>query len=161
MHTLDEIIDKLILIQREKYNGLLRILELTKAQHDVLLEVDIDRFNELIGLRQNAIDSIEKLDKEYSSIINDVKLEYKVSSLEEISVSDEKRAYEIQAIVESIKKAMKEVSSYEEENYRILEEQKKEFGDKIKQINQGKRAEKMYQSKGYVQPVFYDKKTHY
>lgn len=161
MHTLDEVIDKLILIQREKYNGLLRILELTKVQHDVLLEMDIDKFNELIGLRQNEINEIEKLDKEYSSIINDVKLEYKVTSLEEINISDDTKSYEVQEIVESIKKAMKEVSSYEEENYRILEEQKKEFGDKIKQINQGKRAEKMYQTKGYVQPVFYDKKTHY
>ena len=112
-------------------------------------------------LENYGIDSLEDLDREYSMIIQKIKSEYKVNSLEEIKISNDTLALEFEGITGGIKKAMREVTSYEEENQKILEEQKKEFGDKIKQINQGKRAEKMYQTKGYVQPVFYDKKTHY
>lgn len=161
MQNLDVIVNKLVSIQREKYNGLLKVLELTKNQHNALLEADIDKLSELIELRQVEIDLIDSLDKEYSKTIENLKSEYKVDSLQEIEVSNSVVSAEFESITEGIKRAMREVTSYEEENQRILEEQKKEFGDKIKQINQGKRAERMYQSKGYVQPVFYDKKTHY
>lgn len=161
MLDLEVMVNKLVNIQRAKYNGLLKVLELTREQHDALLVADIDKLNELIILRQIEIDVIEALDKDYSTIIEKLKIEYNVDSLQEIKLSNDTIALEFEGITEGIKKAMREVVSYEEENQKILEEQKKEFGDKIKQINRGKRAEKMYQTKGYVQPVFYDKKTHY
>jgi len=161
MLDLELMVNKLVGIQREKYNGLLKVLELTKEQHNAILDADIEKLNELIVMRQVEIDLIETLDKDYSSVVEKLKIEYKVESLREIKIANDTIAAEFEGITEGIKKAMREVTSYEEENQRILEEQKKEFGDRIKQINQGKRAEKMYQTKGYVQPVFYDKKTHY
>jgi len=161
MHNLEEVIDKLISIERSKYDALLKILDLTKSQHNAILDANIDELKEFIELRQKEIDSLEVLDKEYSMIIEKVKIEYKVEKLEDIEVFNDSKAYELEKIVDRIKKTMKEVNSYEEDNHRILEEQTKEFKSKLKQINQGKRAEKLYQTKGYVQPVFYDKKTHY
>ena len=161
MFNLDEVVDKLISIDREKYNGLLRILDLTKEQHNMILEANIEKLNELIELRQAEISILEGLDKEYSMIVDNIKSEYKVDSLEQLKVSDNRKAKELESIIEGIKRAMKEINSYEEENHRVLDEQKKEFKTKLKQINQGKKAEKMYQTKGYVQPVFYDRKTHY
>lgn len=161
MLDLKIMVDKLLSIQREKYNGLLKILELTKHQHEALLDADIEKLSEFIELRQVEIDLLDSLDKEYSTLIENLKIDNKVESLKELEVFDSVKALELDGIIDAINKAMRELNSYEEENHRILEEQKKEFADRIKQINQGKRAEKMYQSKGYVQPVFYDKKTHY
>ena len=119
------------------------------------------KLSEFIELRQVEIDLLDSLDKEYSTLIENLKIDNKVESLKELEVFDNAKALELDGITDAISKAMKELNSYEEENQRILEEQKKEFADRIKQINQGKRAEKMYQTNAYVQPFFYDKKTHY
>lgn len=161
MHNLEEVVDKLIGLERQKYNVLLKVLEITKNQHNVILDFDVDKLNELIESRQKEIDSLEALDKEYSLSVEEIKSKYNVKALDELEFSSTTKSFELESITEGIKKALKELESYENENHKILEEQKKEFGDKIKQINQGKKAEKMYQTKGYIQPVFYDKKTHY
>ena len=161
MVNLDVVIDKLIGIEREKYNGLLKILELTKAQHDVILNFDIDELNRIIDSKQVEINSLERLDKEFTDIIDDIKAVYEIKSLDELQSLDSIRINELKSMTESIMKALKEVKSYEDENHKILEEQKNEFGEKLKQIKKGRQVEKLYQSNRVVQPVFFDKKTNF
>ena len=74
MLDLEVMMNKLVSIQREKYNGLLNVLEITKEQHNALLDADIEKLNELIELRQAEIDLIASLDEDYSSIIQKLKI---------------------------------------------------------------------------------------
>lgn len=159
MVNLDEVMDKLLIIEREKYNILLRVLELTEEQHRVILDFDAEKLNELIDSKQVEINSLEKLDKEFTLIIDDIKSVYDIRSLEELTSLNTLKVSELKSMTNNIMKRVQEIKSYEEENRIILEQQKKEYANKIKQINNGKKAEKMYQSNNIVQPFFYDKKT--
>lgn len=150
-------IDEMSCVLTNKKNKMQEILELTKLQKDAIENKNDEKLSELIDKKQLAINQIDALDMKFNSLFNEVKKDLGVSSLEEIK--DKQEFKEVKIYVEEIIRLINEIISIEKENSVKIREEYDDIKDKIRQINDVKKATNAYEGMSKTMDgVFIDKK---
>jgi len=155
LHNVEDIMESLIQFSEEKYNVVEKIYKLTREQTDAIENEDIDKLNELIEKKQFEIKAIQSLDEKYEKILNELKLLYNLTNLDELDVcADEVKR--INYIKSMITNKAKQIQDIEINNNSNLRKSKNQLEEKIRNLKVGKKAVSGY---GYnVQnPVYFDK----
>lgn len=156
MIDVDEVMEKLIEISKNKCSILDEIYSLTVEQSRVIAKEDIEGLNELIDKKQVIIDKAQSLDAQFEKIVDDLKLVYGVSRLDEIDIC-KTEVEKIQIVVKAIMDKVKLIRKLEMENSSLLREMKDSMERKITAIKTGKKAVSNYGYANLQQPVYFDK----
>lgn len=161
--SLEKYIERLTGILKKKAGLLQEILDLTRAQALVINEDGIDELQRLVDQKQLKIDAIDSLDDEFSVYFNRLKSSQKIAGLDELSASrldgavgEAKEFKSLTGEILELITAIREVEKVNSEKSKTLLNQ---LGDRIKKINQGKKANSAY-APGYLKApsYFIDKK---
>ena len=151
-----------LLLKKKDY--LLEILTLTQTQNKVITDDGLDRLDQLIKDKQLRIDEINKLDEDfgtyYQRLISTLAISH-TNQLEKVMLENSasegaKQLKDITAEVLDLIRNISEVEKVNSQKSAILLEQ---FGNEIKKINQGKKANNAYKPGAINAPSYFlDKK---
>lgn len=162
--TPEKTIEKLNeLLQRKR--GLIQdILKLTNAQTEAISQDGLDRLNGLIKDKQIRIDEINQLDEEFELLSAEIKKAFGISRLDQLDAAKltseaSAGAKLLKALVADILDVIREISEIEKINSQKSKKLLEQFGNEIKKINQGKKANNAYKAGAYNAPSYFvDKK---
>ena len=153
---LNSIVDDLIKITKEKSRYLEEIYVLTEGQTIAIEEDNIEDLNELIEGKQLKIDHIKELDIKFEGIVTQIKKEFGVKELSELSCENTEQ---LQEEIQNIYAVLRKINLVEKENTEALSKQKDALHGKITHTNRGKIAMMQYSGgSNYMNAVFFDKK---
>lgn len=152
----EEIMEKLIEISKKKSDILNDIYSLTVEQSRVIANEDVEGLNELIDKKQVFIDEAQNLDAQFEKIVDDLKLVYGVSRLDEIDIC-KTEVEKIQIVVKAIMEKVKLIRKLEMENSSLLRDMKDAMEKRISSIKNGKKAVSNYGYANVQRPVYFDK----
>lgn len=156
MIDVEEVMEKLIEISKRKSDILNDIYSLTVEQSRIIAKEDVEGLNELIDKKQVFIDEAQELDAKFEKIVDDLKLVYGVSRLDEIDIC-KTEVEKIQIVVKAIMEKVKLIRKLEMENSTLLREMKDNIERKITSIKSGKKAVSGYGYANMQHPVYFDK----
>lgn len=157
MVDVEEVMEKLIEISKDKSDILDEIYFLTIEQSKVIEQEDIEKLNELIDKKQVMINKAQDLDSQFEKIVDELKLVYDVKKLAEIDIC-KKEVSKIQIVVKAIMDKVKLIRQIEMGNSSLLREMKDNMERKITAIKNGKKAVSNYGYGNMQQhPVYFDK----
>jgi len=143
---------------------LLEILAFTQSQCETITEAGMDNLNHLIDGKQLKIDEINKLDDEFGAYCQKLKSALGIAHLDQLDTEvleagAAKGAKLLKAQTAEILDVVRSISEIEKENARKSKKLLEQFGNEIKRINQGKKANNAYKT-GYsnAPSYFLDKK---
>lgn len=136
--------DRMIELLDRKKQLLSDMLELTKAQTDVIAEGTLDKLKLLIDEKQTKIDEIDKLDADFSVYFESLKLAFGINKLSELDVYADPRAKQLKQITSEVMDLIGEISSIENINSEKSKKLLEELGSQIKKVNQGKKINNAY-----------------
>lgn len=143
---------------------LLDILALTQSQTESITEAGMDRLNHLIYEKQLEIDGINKLDDEFGACSQKMKSTLGISSLNQLDAAildaaAAKGAKQLKVLTAEILDVIQSISNLEKENSSKSKKLLEQFGNEIKKINQGKKANNAYRPGVSSAPSYFlDKK---
>ena len=151
------------LLQKKKVL-LLDILTMTKAQTEAIAEDSLDNLNNLINSKQLKIDEIDKLDEDFGTCCSSLKSTLGISNLDQLDAAKlggaaSEGAKQLKGLTAGILDVIRSISDIEKVNSQKSNKLLEQFGNEIKKINQGKKANNAYKP-GYVSApsYFLDKK---
>jgi len=143
---------------------LLDILALTQSQSETITEAGMDSLNHLINDKQLKIDRINELDDEFGACCQKLESALKISHLDQLDAAileadALKGAKQLKILTSEILDVVRNISEMEKENTKKSKKLLEQFGNEIKRINQGKKANNAYKT-GYsnAPSYFLDKK---
>ncbi len=152
-------IKNLIEILQRKEELLQDILFLTEAQTSSLTEDRLDGLHMLINDKQAKIDEIEKLDRDFTEILQNFKNKMGIKTLEELDATRVSGARQLKEKTSGIMSSIEKISVVEKQNSEKGKELLNSLGNEIKKLNQGKQASKAYVPKPQNIPSYFiDKK---
>ncbi|MGE5328836.1 MAG: flagellar export chaperone FlgN [Deltaproteobacteria bacterium] len=155
-----DFINELLKITREKKIYLMKMLDYTKKQTDVINNEDLAILDELINEKQKIIDTINVLDTDFEIAFGKIKDQMQVKNLSDVMKSKNEKLDELKKEIQDVVEYIKEIRNQEKLNFNKLSEKKEEIAKKMKGITEGKVASKKYSGEPMVppNPAFFDKK---
>jgi hypothetical protein len=160
----EKYIERLNELLRKKKQLLLEISALTQSQTGAISDDGLDRLNQLIEEKQKRIDSIDKLDEEFEVYFQRFKSSTGIAKLDQSDISTlggavADGAKQLQKLTAEILEIIRAVSEYEKVNSQKSKDLLESFGNEIRKINQGKKANNAYKPASYSAPSYFlDKK---
>lgn len=153
-------IERIIEASNKKYNCLQDLVLLTMAQTEAISEDGMDGLKNLINEKQIKIDEINKIDENFGVYFDLLKRKLGISRLDEIKTSELKGAKELQLIIGQVMDILKEINELEKRNNEKAKSLLDDLGAKIRQIQEGKKLNNVYNpGSGMRPPAYYvDKK---
>lgn len=136
--------DRMIGLLDKKKKLLGDMLELTRAQTDVIAEGTLDKLKLLVDEKQQKIDEIDKLDAGFGVYFEALKAAYNIDRLSELDVNDDPRAKQLKQITSEVIELIGQISSIEKVNSEKSKKLLEELGSQIKRMNQGKKINNAY-----------------
>lgn len=137
-------INKIIKLSQEKKILLIEILSLTKKQKDLIEEDNIDDLGIVLIDKENLMNKIDLLDKDFLSLYNSIKSDEGIDSLEKIDIRKFGNLKSLRDIVGEINKILDDISSIDRENKKNMKLNIDKVKLNIKQVKKGKKAYKGY-----------------
>ena len=156
MIDVENVMENLIELSKQKSGILDEIYFLTIDQSKVIMKEDIDGLNELIDKKQVLIDEAKELDAEFEKIVDEIKSFYSVEKLEDIEIC-RVEVEKIQIVVKAIMSKVNLIRQLEMDNSLLLRNMKDSIETKIKAIKKGKKVVANYGYAKLQQPVYFDK----
>lgn len=151
-----EKIKKLTSLTRDKKSLLIELLDITEAQRDVIHNMDSEMLMNYITCKQGIIDKIDLLDKEYMEILEILKEELGVKTIENLT---DNIYIELKDETTKVYDLLQKIQDIEWDNSLKVKAQMEELKVKMQQVKAGKNSIKGY---GGAQPTaesfFIDKK---
>lgn len=158
-NSTEKYLERMIEASSKKLRLLNEIQEFTKQQSQVITEETTEKLWEFINEKQKNIDMIDKLDEEFNTYFDMLKLEMNVKSLDELETNNIKGITELKKCISDIMKVIAEISQLEKENNEKVRELLNDLGREIKKLNQGKKVNQLYSSTVHQPSSYYiDKK---
>jgi hypothetical protein len=136
--------DRMIELLGRKKELLGDMLELTKAQTDVIAAGTLDKLEQLVHEKQLKIDEIDKLDADFGVYFESLKSAFNINRLSELDVHADPRAKQLKHITSEVIELIGEISSIEKVNSEKSKKLLEELGSQIKKVNQGKKINNAY-----------------
>jgi len=143
-YTPEKYVSRMLELSNKKLLLLLDMVKLTQSQSKNVTEEGLDSLNQLTELKQEKINEIDKVDDEFDVYFKRLKSVLKVESLSELPSSNIKGVKELQVVIKKIMDTLNEISTIEKQNNVEAKKILSKFGDEIKKISQGKRANSAY-----------------
>lgn len=143
---------------------LLDILTLTQAQTEAIAEDSLDSLNNLINSKQLKIDEINKLDEEFGTCCSRLKSILGISNLDQLDATKieygvSEGAKQLKGLTAGILDVIRNISEVEKGNSQKSNKLLEQFGNEIKKINQGRKANNAYKPGSVSAPSYFlDKK---
>lgn len=137
-------INKIIKLSQEKKILLIEILSLTKKQKDLIEEDNIDDLGIVLIDKENLMNKIDLLDKDFLSLYNSIKSDEGIDSLEKIDIRKFDNLKSLKDIISEINKILDDISSIDRENKKNMKSNIDKVKLNIKQVKKGKKAYKGY-----------------
>lgn len=153
-----EMINKTIKLSQEKKVLLNEILNLTKKQKDLIEEDNIDDLGIVLIDKENLMNKIDLLDKEFLSLYNSIKLEEEIDSLDKIDTRKFKNIKSLKDIISEVNSILTEISSLDRENTNNMKSNIEKIKLNIKQVKKAKKAYKGYNYEGIESMLIDEKK---
>ncbi|CAH2211905.1 flagellar export chaperone FlgN [Tepidibacter aestuarii] len=161
-----ELINLLIQISETKYNLMKDIYEITKVQKIAIENDNSDSLISYIEKKQDKIDGVDKLDKQFYSLYIKLKEDLNIDSIEHIDTQKYLEIKDLKIKIENILKLTKEIDEIDKINTKKVKEELEKVKENIKNIKNDKknlknnvRAYKGYNTKyNHAQGVFIDNK---
>ena len=147
-------------ISDEKMKKLDKILVLTEAQSELILNENIEEITKIVEEKQIHINEINSLDKKFELKLKELKELVKIKSISEIANLNIKGVGKLKNNIECIMNKINNIKKVEDKNNIKIREIFKGFGGTLNKISEGKKATVAYtpfrnpESKSY----FIDKK---
>ena len=153
-------IDKMTGLLGKKKQMLHEMLELTKAQTEVIAAESLDKLQKLVEDKQSVIDRIDELDDEFTGHMEKLKSAVGINKLEDIDVSRFPEAKRLKQAVSEVLDLVREISGIEKINSVKSKKLLEQLGSQIQKINQGKKINNAYnrQNAAGATSFFLDKK---
>ena len=155
--TVDRI-NKIIKLSQEKKILLIEILSLTKKQKDLIEEDNIDDLGIVLIDKENLMNKIDLLDKDFLSLYNSIKSDEGIDSLDKIDIRKFDNLKSLKDIVSEINKILEDISSIDRENKKNMKSNIDKVKLNIKQVKKGKKAYKGYNYEGVASMLIDEKK---
>ena len=157
-----EYIERLNELLEKKKALLADILGITRAQTEAVTEDGMAGLSDLIKNKQLKIDEINKLDEEFGIYYQRLKSALGISRLDQIDaekLDGAAQARRLKELTAEILDVIRDIAVIERENSRKSKKLLEKFGNEIKKINQGKRANNAYKPGAFGVPSYFvDKK---
>ena len=157
-----EYIERLNELLEKKKALLADILGITRAQTEAVTEDGMDGLSDLIKNKQLKIDEINKLDEEFGIYYQRLKSTLEISRMDQIDaekLDGAAQARRLKELTAEILDVIRDIAVIERENSRKSKKLLEKFGNEIKKINQGKRANNAYKPGAFGVPSYFvDKK---
>jgi hypothetical protein len=155
-----EYVQRLIEASLKKYALIQELLVLTNKQAEKITEDSVSEFESLVDKKQVKMNEVDKLDEEFNVYFQRLKQTLKISSLDELTGADIKGIKELKEAVSNIMLVLNEINTIELQNNIKAKKLLNQFGAEIKKINQGKKANSIYNPVPIGKPpsYFIDKK---
>ena len=162
--TPEKTIDRLNELLQKKRNLMQDILKLTNAQTEAISQDGLDRLNGFIKDKQIRIDEINQLDEEFELLSAEFKKDFGISRLDQLDAAKltseaSAGAKQLKTLTAGILDVIREISEVEKLNSQKSKKLLEQFGNEIKKINQGKKANNAYRAGAINAPSYFlDKK---
>lgn len=143
--TITELLD-LIDKKRQLFDS---IMEITLEQKKDIEENQANNIEELVGKKQSVIDNIDEIDRTFSGLLELLKKQLKVSSLEDVDFTKYPALKILKLKVEGIMSSAQNIMKIEESNKEKLTSIMNELKKEMKQMSVGRKSIKAYET-----PVF-------
>ena len=156
-----EYIERLNELLEKKKALLADILGITRAQTEAVTEDGMDGLSDLIKNKQLKIDEINKLDEEFGIYYQRLKSTLEISRMDQIDaekLDGAAQARRLKALTAEILDVIRDIAVIERENSRKSKKLLEKFGNEIKKINQGKRANNAYKPGAFGVPSYFVEK---
>jgi len=146
-------------LSQKKYALLKEMLMFTKGQTSAIADGNINNLQRLIENKQERIEQIDKLDDEFKTCFQRLKLVLKIDKLDELRETEIGGVKELQNVVGLITELIKEISEIEKKNSDELKKLMAATAVEIKKLNQGKTINNAYKRNQTMAPSYFiDKK---
>ncbi|MEJ8552679.1 flagellar export chaperone FlgN [Tepidibacter sp. Z1-5] len=164
--NIKDLIDILTQISETKYNLMKEIHEITKMQKIDIENNNSDLLINYIEKKQDIIDEIDKLDKQFYSIYIKLKEDLNIDSIDHIDTQKYPEIKELKSKIENILKLTKEIDEVDKINNKKVKEELEKVKENLKNVKTDQkslknnaRAYKGYNNKyNHAQGVFIDNK---
>ena len=154
-----QILDKMIALSRRKFEELTALKNLSEKQIKAFHEQQLDNVEILLDKKDEIINYIRKLDDVFLRVYDTLKEKLGIDSVDMISGVYADKGKELKDLISKITEVVEHVIQLEQNNYGIAVNLQKHLGDKIKEINAGKKATTAYNIKPVNSPSYFiDKK---
>lgn len=152
-------VQDLIRISESKQKLLLQMLDLTQQQSEAIAAEDAELLQELTEQRQNIIQAVDILDKQFAAGFDVLKRSLGITSLQEVSPARMEGCGDLKAVVGDIMDLLGEINELDTENTAKAQELLEGISQEIQKLNKTKRVQNAYKAPK-IQPSahFFDKK---
>lgn len=150
-----EYFEKMVDTIKKKKELLKEMLVLTDGQTAAIKSEALDALNKLIEEKQKRIDSIDKLDEEFSGYLEGLKSTAKVKSIDEIDSAAYPKAKQLRDETGEVMTLIKRISDIEKINSDVSKELLEKLGSEIKKVNQGKKINQAYNPNSPSAPSYF------
>lgn len=151
-------INKIIKLSQEKKIILNEILSLTKKQKDLIEKDNFDDLGIVLIDKENLMNKIDLLDKDFLFLYNSIKSDEGIDSLEKIDGRKFDNIKSLKDIIGGINNILTEISSIDRENTRNMKSNIDNIKSDIKQVKKAKKAYKGYNYEGIESMLIDEKK---
>jgi len=148
MDNANKVLTELIGLLEKKSRLFDTIMEITLEQKKDIDENTADNIEEYIKQKQEVIDTIDSIDRNFSEKFDLLKRSLNIGSMENADFLKYPALKELKLKVEGIMSQAREIAAIEEENKEKLSFLMNGLMKEIKQLNVGKRSIKAYESPG-------------
>lgn len=152
-----EMINRIIKLSQEKKLLLKEILSLTKKQKDLIEEDNIDDLGIVLIDKENLMNKVDLLDKDFLSIYKSIKLEEEIDSLDKIDIRKFDNIKSLKDIISEVNNILTDISSIDHENKKNMKLNIDKIKQNIKQVKKAKKAYKGYNYEG-TESILIDEK---
>ncbi|MDP4182897.1 MAG: flagellar protein FlgN [Bacillota bacterium] len=158
-NTPDVYVARLLEITNSKYDYLKKILELTKEQANCINKDEVKKLEDIIEVKQQIIEKINKLDDEFEVYFRRLKFEAKIKTMEELRDQNISGIKELKDSVSLVMDILNQLSSLDNSNRSDAKKLMSKIGSEIKKVNIGKKAYTAYNPQSDQSPSYFiDKK---
>lgn len=153
------IINQLIALSRKKLEMLTNIQALSEKQNKAFQDKALDDVEKILNKKDDFIAYIQKLDDAFLAASENIKEQLGIESLTALSETGLEGRDVLKSLIEEITGVVETIIRLEQEGYSSAAAFKNDVGEKIKDVNTGKKVTTAYNIKPAASPsYFFDKK---
>lgn len=152
-----ERIEELISITKEKNKLLKEIYNVTAKQIKVIDAENLDGLTEVLNLKDNLMNRIDKLDLSFISIFSQIKKDNSVEDFDELDFKQYPNLKDLKEAVKEITSTLMAISLIDEKNIHNMKSKLEQTRSDLRKLKEGKRAHRGY-SATHSPSILIDKK---
>lgn len=153
------IVNQLIALSQKKLEMLKNIQALSEKQNKAFQDKALDDVEKILNKKDDVIAYIQKLDDAFLAASENIKEQQGIESLTALSETGLEGRDVLKSLIEEITGVVETIIRLEQEGYSSAAVFKNEVGEKIKDVNTGKKVTTAYSIKPTTSPsYFFDKK---